>query len=101
MTPLRPLVALLLSATVALAGCDQKGANAPKAVSIDQGSSAQRYPAMLDRQNQRIRDRESRAKEKMGKFSTSAAKLTDTDWAIVEKIVDAGIPMTSTLAVFW
>ncbi len=89
MTPLRTAVALALFATLGLAGCEQKGANEPKAVSIDQGSTAQRYPAMLDRQNQRIRDRESKAKEKIAKLPTAADKLTETDWAIVEKIVEA------------
>lgn len=73
----------------ALAGCEQKGANEPKAVSIDQGSSAQRYPAMLARSNQRIRDREAKAKATSEKLPTAIDKISDTDWALVEKIVDA------------
>lgn len=83
------LFAAALCGSFALAGCEQKGANEPKAVSIDQGSSAQRYPAMLERTNQRIRDRETKAKEASAKFPTAIDKISDTDWAIVEKIVNA------------
>ncbi len=72
-----------------LTGCEQKGANEPKAVSIDQGSSAQRYPAMLERSNQKIRDREAKAKEASAKLPTAIDKINETDWALVEKIVEA------------
>lgn len=90
MMPLgKTLSAVLCVATFALAGCEQKGANEPKAVSIDQGSSAQRYPAMLEHENKFIRDSEARGKEKIAKLPTAADKLGDTDWAIVEQIVDA------------
>ncbi len=89
MTPLRNTVLAVICASFCLVGCEQKGANEPKAVSIDQGSSAQRYPGMLERQNKHVRDREAKAKENIAKIPTGADKITETDWAIVEQIVDA------------
>ncbi len=89
MRPISKTIVLLSIAASCLLGCEQRGANEPKAVSIDQGSSAHRYPAMLERENAAVADGEKRAKEKVDKFPAALDKVKDTDWALVEKIVDA------------
>ena len=90
MPPMR--TALLLGGLLtlgSLVGCQQKGPNDPPDVQIDQGMSAERYPAMLDRQVNRSQAREGFAKERIAAMPTSLDKLSETDWEIVEKIVDA------------
>ncbi len=83
----------LTSAVVLVAalfiGCENGDAKSPYDISVDQRSSALSIPGRVDHTTKRIRDHEAKAKETIGKMPTMADKLADTDWSIVEQVVDA------------
>ena len=93
--PIPVVKTILYAAVVALglsvlSGCQQGDAKSPDEVSIDQQSSAEKYPAMLADASKDVRDKETSSKEEIGKIPTSADKLSaDTDWVTVGKIIDA------------
>lgn len=79
---------VLLGATL-LFGCENGDAKSPYDISVDQRSSALSIPGRVDHTTKRIRDHETKAKDTISKMPTMADKLTDTDWAIVEQVVEA------------
>ncbi len=84
------LIAGILSLAALLTGCEDKDAKSPYDVEVKQRSSALEIPKRVDRSTKRIRARESKALELIGKMPTAADKVTDpTDWEIVVQIVEA------------
>jgi hypothetical protein len=83
------LTSAVLLATAIFVGCDNGDAKSPYDISVDQRSSALSIPGRVDYTTKRIRDHETKAKDTISKMPTMADKLTDTDWAIVEQVVDA------------
>jgi hypothetical protein len=83
------LTSLVLLAAALFVGCDNGDAKSPYDISVEQRSSALSIPGRVDYTTKRIRDHETKAKDTISKMPTMADKLTDTDWAIVEQVVDA------------
>lgn len=79
----------MLFAAALFIGCDNGDAKSPYDISVEQRSSALSIPGRVDYTTKRIRDHETKAKDTISKMPTMADKLTDTDWAIVEQVVDA------------
>jgi hypothetical protein len=58
-------------------------------MSSSQGSFAAKYPEKMARASSQLRARETKAREETSKMLALPDKLKDTDWDLVEKIVDA------------
>jgi hypothetical protein len=79
----------MLLAAALFIGCENGDAKSPYDISVEQRSSALSIPARVDYTTKRIRDHEAKAKETIGKMPGMVDKLADTDWAIVEQVVEA------------
>jgi len=80
------IAAALLS--FAAIGCQSSEPKSPYHLQSSSGAFAATYPERLLRESKAIRQSESVVRSAMGGFPTAADKLGDTDWAVVEQIVE-------------
>lgn len=85
----KALTSAVLLATTLFLGCENGDAKSPYDISVEQRASALSIPGRVDHITKRIRDHETKAKDTISKMPSMADKLADTDFAIVEQVVEA------------